>query len=196
MTAKLISIDRGANKKDGKKFEHDLKNYLEQRTAEFSPNASDSDNNGGNPVNRFFADERKLLRKLIDLVRADVNRFKIGSSKTPKNWQEEWPGGPREVLPFVHGLFARHQALASLTLGLPEHVDLASLARPWAFLAALKQHTARESGHPLEELHLRAHWSEASETGDWKVYVNLDGMLVSGNYSISLIDLHFSLMCC
>lgn len=62
----------------------------------------------------------------------------------------------------------------------PFRVDLSGLGRPGAFLAALKQHTAREINHPLENLRLRAHWIDDRKTEQWKVSVIIEGLLISG----------------
>ena len=173
--------DRRAARKAETKFQRDLENYLEQRIAGLSTNVPNSASNKKlvNPIESFFIDERKLVWRLIGLVRTDVDNLKVKTSVTPKNWHKEWPAGPREVLPFVNGLIARHRALASLNFGLPEHVDFTGLARPWAFLAALKQHTARESSYPLEGLRLRADWDKFKDQ-EWKISVNLDGIFISG----------------
>lgn len=65
-------------------------------------------------------------------------------------------------------------------MNIPHRVDLSQLSRPRALLTALKQHTARELGHPLEALHLRANWTENRTNKGWNVSLQLEGLLISG----------------
>lgn len=65
-------------------------------------------------------------------------------------------------------------------MNVPSRVDLSQLSRPRALLIALKQYTARELGHPLETLHLYANWTENRMNKEWKVSLQLEGLLISG----------------
>ncbi|XP_043268031.1 cytoplasmic dynein 2 heavy chain 1 [Venturia canescens] len=179
MSSKTGSVsERRSQQKIETKFQRDFKNYLEQRMANLSMDRSEK--KAANPVEVFFSDERRLVVRLLNLAKNDVNASKLVNSKTPINWLEEWPHGPREAMQFASALIAKNQALNSLSAGLPERLDLDHLTRPWAFLAALKQHTVRTSGFALEELCLVADWSDHTENNDTKVSLYLDGILISG----------------
>lgn len=179
ITSKTSSAsERRSHQKIETKLHRDLKHFLEQKISHLSVDRNEK--NATNPVEAFFVDERKLVGRLLGLLKNQVNSVKLLSSKTPTNWLEEWPYGPRETMSFASSLVAKNQALSSLTVGLPERLDLDHLTRPWAFLAALKQHTVRTSGFPLEELCLVADWSDIPESFDSKVSVCLDGILISG----------------
>lgn len=75
---------------------------------------------------------------------------------------------------------SKYEILKSSAMNIPSHVDLSQLTRPRALLTALKQHTARELGYPLEALHLRANWIENRINKEWKVSLQLEGLLISG----------------
>lgn len=96
---------------------------------------------------------------------------------------DEWEFGPKEVLPFVKGLLSRYQTLESMLSISSSIVDISRLVRPRAFLTVLKQHTARETRQPLENLRLRVNWRRNRRNEEWKVSVIIEGLLISGNYT-------------
>lgn len=95
---------------------------------------------------------------------------------------ENWKHGPKEVLLFVKGLLARYQTLESVLSISSAVVDMSRLARPRAFLTVLKQHTARETRQPMENLRLCVNWFENRRNNDWKISVIIEGLLISGNF--------------
>lgn len=101
--------------------------------------------------------------------------------QTPSHWMEDWKYGPKEVLLFVKGLLSRYQTLESIVTISSSVIDLSRLARPRAFFTVLKQHTARETGQPLENLRLRVNWRGNRRNEGWKVSLVIDGLLISGN---------------
>lgn len=98
---------------------------------------------------------------------------------------ENWKYGPNEILSFVKGLLLRHQALERFLSEFLPVVDMSRLARPRAFLTVLKQHTARETRQPMENLRLCVNWFENDRKDDWKISLVVEGLLISGN-SINL----------
>ncbi|XP_023289902.1 cytoplasmic dynein 2 heavy chain 1 [Orussus abietinus] len=175
-----ISKDK-ASKDFEKRMRKDLRDLLESRIPD--PRTKSTDLVEDHPLRSYLNDERRLTSSLLELVRGEVDDASFKDPKTPKQWLKHWPEGPEETLPFVAGLVSRHRALAALRLsaeGLPAKVDLSWLARPRAFLAALKQYTARSSGEPLEGLRLRASWLDGSQSANWRTSVVIEGLLVSG----------------
>lgn len=69
---------------------------------------------------------------------------------------------------------------------IPSRIDLSQLSRPRALLTALKQHTARELGYPLETLQLCANWIENRPNKKWKVSLELEGLLISGRLIVKI----------
>jgi len=92
----------------------------------------------------------------------------------------EWRSGPKNATQFAKALLSKYETLKSLAVNIPYRVDLSQLSRPRALLTALKQHTARELGYPLEALHLHANWTENRTNKEWKVSLQLEGLLISG----------------
>ncbi|XP_011311295.1 cytoplasmic dynein 2 heavy chain 1 [Fopius arisanus] len=167
------SMERKAARRVESKLLKDLGNYIDQQKR------SDEAYEGKNPVEGFFVDEKKLINRLINSVKSDLENSGLDGGKTPKSWLEEWPGAPREVLPFVNELLSKDRALSAVK-GIPRSIDLSSFTRPRAFLAALKHFTARESKYPLECLILRAHWVHSGEKTEWKNSIIIEGLLISG----------------
>lgn len=94
---------------------------------------------------------------------------------------ENWKYGPKEALPFVKGLLCNYQTLSSILTISSSVVDISRLARPRAFLTVLKQHTARETRQPMENLRLCVNWFENRRNDDWKISLVIEGLLISGN---------------
>uniref|UniRef100_A0ABD2XKY5 Dynein heavy chain, cytoplasmic n=1 Tax=Trichogramma kaykai TaxID=54128 RepID=A0ABD2XKY5_9HYME len=151
------------------------------------------------PLSCFFSDEIDTARRLLQLVRADLETLRATRddlTTTPKSWFVAWPAGPKDTLAFVNQLISRYRSLVSLVGSagggggnrLPDRVELACFSRPDAFLSVLKQHTARELSVAPENLRLRARWTdndnesheEDTTTGAWKRAVQLDGLLLTG----------------
>ena len=166
------------NRKIESKTERDLKNLIDQGLSNTSNRPISNQNQ--NPLDRFFQDEKRTTTKLLKIIQSDVEHLSLEDVKVPKRWISEWPSGPLEIIPFVNRLISRHQSLNALSSSLPRGVNLFWFARPRAFLAAFKQYTARESGHPLENLRLRANWSETSVAEEWKTSIIVEGLLLTG----------------
>lgn len=159
------------------KTERDLKNLIDQGLSKI---LKSSPAESKNPFESFLKDERRMATRLLKIIQGNIDDVRLEGTKVPEGWISEWSSGPAEIVPFVNGLLSRHQALNLLGSDLPARVNFFWFARPRAFLAALKQYTARESGHPLENLRLRANWSEGSEIEDWKTSIVIDGLLLTG----------------
>ncbi|KZC10148.1 Cytoplasmic dynein 2 heavy chain 1 [Dufourea novaeangliae] len=179
----LIKVSSNDGKNGSKKTEskvyRDLKELIERHSSIFALPAMGS---GGikNPLERFFVDELNLTKKTLNLIQADVDSLRFEDSKTPKRWTNEWKYGPKEVLPFVKGLLSRYQILETMLSISSSVIDMSRLARPRAFLTVLKQHTARETRQPLENLRLRVNWTENRRNNDWKIFLVIEGLLISG----------------
>ena len=104
---------------------------------------------------------------------------------------ENWRYGPKEALSFVKGLLSRYQALESILTISSSVIDMSRLARPRAFLTVLKQHTARETRHPMENLRLCVNWLENRRNDDWKISLIIEGLLISGNFVRLIIIKYF-----
>ncbi|KAL2743989.1 cytoplasmic dynein 2 heavy chain 1 [Vespula maculifrons] len=183
MTIKISSNDSRGGTRSKNTIEEDLKETLDKRLMKFeaSLNPISQDKEKETPMKRFFADEIEFTRDLLNRIRLDIDLIGIENAKTPKHWIKEWESGPKDAVTFVNGLLTRYQILESCSVtSFPFRVDLSGLGRPGAFLAALKQHTAREINHPLENLRLRAHWIDDRKTEQWKVSVIIEGLLISG----------------
>ncbi|KAF7378965.1 hypothetical protein HZH66_015199 [Vespula vulgaris] len=183
MTIKISSNDSRGGTRSKNTIEEDLKETLDKRLMKFeaSLNSISQDKEKETPMKRFFADEIEFTRDLLNRIRLDIDLIGIENAKTPKHWIKEWESGPKDAVTFVNGLLTRYQILESCSVtSFPFRVDLSGLGRPGAFLAALKQHTAREINHPLENLRLRAHWIDDRKTEQWKVSVIIEGLLISG----------------
>ncbi|XP_066585667.1 cytoplasmic dynein 2 heavy chain 1 [Prorops nasuta] len=142
------------------------------------------------PLDRFFHDEITLIEKLLNLVRIDMESDRVTRDfQTPEEWLSEWSRGPKSVLRFIEAVLSRCEILLETERNvLPRKVDLSYLSRPGAFLAALKHYTARETTVPLENLHLRADWTQEGRSRKVKVenskmpVVRIAGLLVSGAF--------------
>ncbi|XP_063978818.1 cytoplasmic dynein 2 heavy chain 1 [Diachasmimorpha longicaudata] len=172
------SMERRAARRVESKLLRDLSNYIEQQNSHVK--GVEGSQRGNNPLENFFFDEKILLNRLIHLVKSDLENSGVDGGKIPKTWLEEWPGAPRELLLFINELLTRHRALNVLENGIPRIVDLSSITRPRAFLAALKQFTARESSSSLEGLVLRAHWVHETKKNEWENSIVIEGLLISG----------------
>ncbi|XP_046488904.1 cytoplasmic dynein 2 heavy chain 1 [Neodiprion pinetum] len=136
------------------------------------------------PLNEFFDQERRAATKLLKGVQRVVQNkdFRSGDAKTPKEWLEEWPTGPIEAVPFAWKAIERHRFLCGEVTEIPDCLDLSWLGKPDAFFAALKQRTARRTGRPIEELLLRADWSESDVNQDEgsRCGATVEGLLLTG----------------
>ncbi|KAK0158915.1 hypothetical protein PV328_009853 [Microctonus aethiopoides] len=182
-TRSLSATDRRMAKIAELKHQQDLKNFLECHVGILKIYTKSQ--NSQNSIDNFFEDERILTNKLISIVKFDVDNLRISNSKTPKTWLEHWPSGPVEIQQFISGLISRNEFLSSLTYSPRQSINLGRLARPRAFLAALKQHTAREYNYSLEKMKLNTHWIDKSndkysEKLEWKTSVILDGLFITG----------------
>ncbi|XP_047369553.1 cytoplasmic dynein 2 heavy chain 1 isoform X1 [Vespa velutina] len=186
MTIKISSDDSRTGTRSKNTIEENLKETLDRRLMKFesSLKSISHDNVKESPMKRFFSDEIEFTRNLLNRVRLDIDFIGIENAKTPKHWMNDWESGPKDVVTFINGLLTRYQILESsceVTNTFPFRIDLSGLGRPGAFLAALKQHTAREINHPLEHLRLRANWINDRKTEQqWKVSVIIEGLLISG----------------
>ncbi|XP_051159645.1 cytoplasmic dynein 2 heavy chain 1 [Leptopilina boulardi] len=175
----VVRVSSKEDKKHRKietKTERDLKNWINQCLTDVKP----TEGTNQNPLNEFFKDENNVAVNLLRIVQSDIESLHIEGMKVPKRWSSEWPTGPLEIIPFVNGLINRHQSLNSLNSSLPKRVNLFWFARPRAFLAALKQFTARECGKSLENLRLSANWSESTTAENWNTSITIDGLLLTG----------------
>ncbi|XP_076748967.1 dynein cytoplasmic heavy chain beethoven [Xylocopa sonorina] len=177
---KASSSDEKSNKKVESKVQKDLKELLDRHGSIFGSSAITESFGGKNPLESFFIDELNLTKRTLNLVRADVEASRFEDTKTPKHWMKDWKHGPKEILPFVKGLLSRYQSLESISSISSSVVDMSRLARPRAFLTVLKQHTARETRQPLENLRLHVNWFENRRNDEWKVSVVIEGLLISG----------------
>ncbi|XP_023246189.1 cytoplasmic dynein 2 heavy chain 1 [Copidosoma floridanum] len=160
----------------------ELKQAVDRQRVDRSATSKDT-RQESDPLQRFFNDEANTTRQLLQLVRSDLDgRRTWEDPKTPAAWLSKWHSGPREVVPFVNQLMARHESLTSITAGgRPPGVQLSWFARPDAFLSAFKQYTARETGRAFERLRLRAQWSEDyNKDGNWKTSIFIEGLLLTG----------------
>ncbi|XP_076646917.1 dynein cytoplasmic heavy chain beethoven [Halictus rubicundus] len=174
-----VSDERSGSKKTESRIHRDLKDLIERHSSIFALPPMGS---GGikNPLERFFVDELNLTKGTLNLIRMDVDSLRFEDSKTPRRWLNEWKYGPEEVLPFVKGLLSRYQTLETMLSISSSIIDMSRLARPRAFLTVLKQHTARETRQPLENLRLRVNWIENQRREDWKISLIVEGLLISG----------------
>ncbi|XP_078052127.1 dynein cytoplasmic heavy chain beethoven [Augochlora pura] len=174
-----VSDERNHNRKIESKIQRDLKDLMERHSSVFALPPMRS---GGikNPLERFFVDELNLTKKTLNLIRADVDSQRFEDSKTPKCWLDEWKYGPKDVLSFVKGLLARYQTLETMLSISSCVIDMSRLARPRAFFTVLKQHTAKETRQPLENLRLRVNWIEKQRMEEWKISLIIEGLLISG----------------
>ncbi|XP_031838829.2 dynein cytoplasmic heavy chain beethoven isoform X1 [Nomia melanderi] len=173
-----VSEDKNEKKKIESRIHKDLKDLIERHGSIFALPEMGS---GGikNSLERFFVDELNLTKKTLNLIRTDVDNLSFKDFKTPKRWLEEWKYGPKEVLPFVKGLLSRYQTLETMLSISSSVIDMSRLARPRAFLTVLKQHTARRTRQPLENLRLHVNWVE-NRRKEWKISLIIEGLLISG----------------
>ncbi|XP_076621618.1 dynein cytoplasmic heavy chain beethoven [Colletes latitarsis] len=167
------------SKKTESQVQRDLKELIDRNGFIFGSSSIETDRKK-NTLERFFVDEMNLTKKTLNLVRVDVDILHFEDSKTPTRWMKEWECGPKEILPFVKGLMSRYQALESMLSISSSIVNISRLARPRAFLTVLKQHTARETQQPLENLRLRVNWLENRRNEEWKISFIIEGLLISG----------------
>ncbi|KAF7991046.1 hypothetical protein HCN44_000861 [Aphidius gifuensis] len=131
-------------------------------------------------IKQFFIDELRLTSELMSMIKNDLEKnMIIDNLITPSKWLDKWPEGPGDVMNFVNALISRHCAICG-NIEPSKKIDLSWLLRPRGFLAAFKHYTARECGYSIEGLTLRAKWMDNSTKNDWKCYVILDGLLISG----------------
>ncbi|XP_024946848.1 cytoplasmic dynein 2 heavy chain 1 isoform X2 [Cephus cinctus] len=179
VTGEINTNEAGVRESLKAKIRKELRDLLDQRGSVISSPTQRSESKNDDLLLDFFEDERNLIRRLTSLVRLESESPSITDSKAPRKWLEEWPAGPQEVIPFVNSLLSRQQYLSNLN-NIPQEIDLSCLARPRAFLAALKQHTARICKHPLENLQLHANWLEGSKKKEWQCSIIIKGLLISG----------------
>ncbi|XP_029051229.2 cytoplasmic dynein 2 heavy chain 1 [Osmia bicornis bicornis] len=170
--------DEKSNRKTESRIQRDLKELIDRHGSIFGSSIIEGD--GNNQLQRFFIDEMKLTKRTLNLIRADVDSLRFEDSKTPIHWMEDWKYGPKEILLFVKGLLSRYQTLESIVSISSSVIDISRLARPRAFLTVLKQHTARETGQPLENLRLKVNWLGNRRNEGSKVSLVIDGLLISG----------------
>ncbi|XP_053976723.1 cytoplasmic dynein 2 heavy chain 1-like [Hylaeus volcanicus] len=178
-------------KKTESKIQRDLKDLIDRNGSIFGAPLTVESNTSRNPLERFIIDEMSLTKKTLNLVRGDVDTLDFEDTKTPKRWMKEWQSGPKDVSLFVKGLMSRYQSLEIMLSTSFSIIDISRLARPRAFLTVLKQHTARETRQPLENLRLRVNWLENRRNEGWKVSVIIEGLLISGGLieNGTLVDL-------
>ncbi|XP_032668403.1 cytoplasmic dynein 2 heavy chain 1 [Odontomachus brunneus] len=179
---KHLSGNEGSSDKVEKsRVQQDLKEIIDRQcSSTFTYDTGAVRENKRDPLQDFFVDEIDHIKKLLNVVRTDMDMLSFEDSETPKHWLTEWRAGPRNAVQFVKALLSKYEALKSSPMSIPRRVDLSQLSRPRALLTALKQYTARELGHPLEVLQLCANWTENRANRDWKVSLSLEGLLVSG----------------
>ncbi|XP_071561821.1 cytoplasmic dynein 2 heavy chain 1 [Temnothorax nylanderi] len=179
---KSFSNSEGTSDKlEKSKVQQDLKEIMERQCSlTFTCDTGAISERKGNPLQDFFIDEIDLTKKLLHIVQTDMDTPSFDDNETPKHWFAEWRTGPKNTIQFVKALLSKYEALKSSAINVPRRVDLSQLSRPRALLTALKQHTARELGHPLETLHLRANWTENRTNKEWQVSLQLEGLLISG----------------
>ncbi|XP_018402903.1 PREDICTED: cytoplasmic dynein 2 heavy chain 1 [Cyphomyrmex costatus] len=173
--------EENSNKLEKSRVQHDLKVVMERQCSlTFTCDTGAISERKGNPLQDFFIDEIDLTKKLLHIVQTDMDASSFEDNETPKHWLAEWRTGPKNAIQFAKLLLSNYEALRSSAINIPSRVDLSQLSRPRALLTALKQHTARELGHPLETLHLCANWTENRVNKEWKVSLQLEGLLISG----------------
>ncbi|XP_076387639.1 dynein cytoplasmic heavy chain beethoven [Megachile rotundata] len=177
---KVSHSDEKHNRTIESKIQKDLKELIDRHGSIFGSSIYIENDGKYDQLQRFFVDEMNLTKKTLNLVRNDVETSRLEDSKTPKHWMEDWKYGPKEIIPFVKGLLSKYQTLESIVSISSTVIDISRLVRPRAFLTVLKQHTARETGQPLENLRLRVNWFENHRNKDWKVSMVIDGLLISG----------------
>ncbi|XP_043507557.1 cytoplasmic dynein 2 heavy chain 1 [Frieseomelitta varia] len=177
-----VSVNDGrGSKKTETKIQRDLKELIDRHVSIFgSSTAMEQHRDSNNPLQSFFVDEMSLTKRTLNLIRADVETSRLEDAKTPARWMGNWRYGPKEALSFVKGLLSRYQALESILAISSSVVDMSRLARPRAFLTVLKQHTARETRQPMENLRLCVNWLENRRNDDWKISLIIEGLLISG----------------
>ncbi|XP_029665147.1 cytoplasmic dynein 2 heavy chain 1 [Formica exsecta] len=167
-----------SNKLEKSKIEQDLKKVMDRQCSlTFTYDTSEQKRN---PLQDFFIDEIDLTRKLLNIVRTDIDVSSFEDNETPEYWFKKWRSGPKNAIQFAKALLSKYETLKSSAVNTPCRIDLSQLSRPRALLTALKQHTARELGYPLEVLHLHANWTENRTNKEWKVSLQLEGLLISG----------------
>ncbi|KAL6266424.1 hypothetical protein P5V15_003274 [Pogonomyrmex californicus] len=172
---------RNSDRLEKSKVQQDLKEVIDRQCSlTFTCDTGAISEQKGNPLQDFFIDEIDLAKKLLHTVKTDMNASSFEDDETPKHWLMEWRTGPKNAIQFAKALLSRYEVLKSSAMNIPRGIDLSQLSRPRALLTALKQHTARELGHPLETLHLRANWTENRPNKEWKVSLQLEGLLISG----------------
>ncbi|XP_020293197.1 cytoplasmic dynein 2 heavy chain 1 [Pseudomyrmex gracilis] len=180
ISAKFFSSkERSGKKSEKSKVQRELKELVERQCSQTIASDATSEQTR-NPLQDFFVDEINLTRKLMNVVQTNVDASSFENGEIPKHWHEEWRTGPRNAMQFVKALLSKHETLKTLAMGVPRRVDLSQLSRPRALLTALKQYTARELGYPLETLELRANWVENRTKKEWKISIQLEGLLISG----------------
>ncbi|EFN76217.1 Cytoplasmic dynein 2 heavy chain 1 [Harpegnathos saltator] len=178
---KHLSGNEGSSKVEKPRVQQDLKEIIDRQcSSTFTYETGTVRENKRDPLQDFFVDEIDHMKKLLNVIRADMNALSFEDSETPKHWLTEWRAGPKNAVQFVKALLSKYEALKTSPMSIPRRVDLSQLSRPRALLTALKQYTAREVGHPLEILQLRANWIENRANRDWKVSLSLEGLLISG----------------
>lgn len=174
----LGSQERRVAKRAELKILRDLKSQIDREN--FNDKSSKNTiNHSNNIIKQFFSDELNLVEELLAIVKDDLDNMRVEGVVTPKKWLEKWPEGSCEILNFVNFLILKYRRVSE-NIEISRCVDLSWLLRPRAFLAALKQFTARECGYSLEGLKLRTKWIENNEKYDWKTFVIFDGFLISG----------------
>nr|XP_012219219.1 PREDICTED: cytoplasmic dynein 2 heavy chain 1 [Linepithema humile] len=167
-----------SNKLEKSKVKENLKELMDrQSSVTFT---YDSGGQKKNSLQDFFMDEIDHTKKLLNIVQTDIDASSFENNETPKHWLMEWRAGPKNAIQFIKAVSSKYEALKSLATSIPRRVDLSQLSRPRALLTALKQHTARELGYPLETLQLYANWIENRPNKKWKVSLELEGLLISG----------------
>ncbi|XP_050496495.1 cytoplasmic dynein 2 heavy chain 1 [Bombus huntii] len=174
-----VSNDK-SSKKTETKIQRDLKELIDRHISIFGSSTTSEHNENKNPLENFFIDEINLTKKTLNVIRVDVENLRLEDTKTPIHWMENWKYGPKEALPFVKGLLSNYQTLNSILTISWSVVDISRLARPRAFLTVLKQHTARETRQPMENLRLCVNWFENRRNDDWKISLVIEGLLISG----------------
>ncbi|KAL0104886.1 hypothetical protein PUN28_016497 [Cardiocondyla obscurior] len=178
---KPVNNDDGTSDKlEKSKIQQDLKEIMERCSSTFTCDTGGITEQKRNPLQDFFIDEVDLTKKLLHIVQADMTSPTFDDNETPKRWLATWQTGPRNTVQFVKALLSKYETLKSLAINLPRRIDLSQLSRPRALLTSLKQHTARELGHPLETLHLHANWTENRTNKEWQISLQLEGLLISG----------------
>ncbi|XP_047109239.1 cytoplasmic dynein 2 heavy chain 1 [Schistocerca piceifrons] len=135
-------------------------------------------------VHQSLARLSKVMRAIaLPSKETEQTAIALISHKVPESWQNLWCG-PKEPSFYLHSLVSQatavgHWANRSSDL-LREPLDLGDLFEPEAFLAAVKQQTARENDVAIDDLRQVTSWNQKNVSSKMKVCLCLKGLQIEG----------------